>query len=962
MSRNLRWRWIFIIAVVLCCVVGIIGLPKSTQEVVENWNKNIRLGLDLKGGSHIVLQIQVQDAFKAEADQVIERLKEPLRKEGIEYVSMDRNEPASIETAGTIQINVRGVPIAKSGDFRRVVNDLTGQQWILASENSTDYKLTMRGDAALKLRQDTLTQSMSTIEKKVNALGVAEASVQQRGGSSDEAEILIQLPGVDDPARVKGILQTSALLELCEVKGGPFGSPDAARSANGGILPLGTKLVRGSSRTGDGSGDTWWLLGRSPVVTGRDLRDAKAQQSETQGRWDTGFVLTQDAARRFEKFTGANVGNRLAIVLDNVVLSAPTIQSKISDQGRITGAGTHDEAADLALNLRAGSLPAGAKVIEERTVGPSLGADSIRRGVTAGIVGLALLIAAMVLYYRGAGFNAVLALLLNTIMTVAALSYIDATWTLPGIAGLVLSIGMAVDSNVLIFERIKEELRSGKAIAAAISSGFDRAFATIIDTHVTTVVASAFLFIFGTGPVRGFAVTLVIGLIANVFTAVFVSRAIFDLDLWKRPRITHLSIGSGRTELFKAASFDFLSKRNLTLGLSMLAIVISVVSLAVKGGPKYGLDFRGGTNMYVRFDPKPPIKGLRGALSTRLKGDFSLQETQGTGEFIIGTELANEARLDEVRQTVEQTLREKYANLGGKLDLNNANQTALEDRVRRALPALAENDVKDLATRLLSYRDKDKNGLVGNLDELGKVQGVSPQVLTALKQELGVGTFNIRSVEVVGPRAGEELRQQAMLATLCALGGMLIYVAFRFKLISGAAAVIATVHDVIITLGLFSLTGREIDLTVIAALLTLIGYSMNDKIVVLDRVRENLRANRRGSFLELVNQSINQTLSRTILTASLTLVACLALYFLGGKVLNGIAFALCAGIVVGTYSSIFVASALLVMWHRFQERRGAPVAGTRPRPKPEVAYDLPASTLARALRSKGRPHPRPSAR
>ncbi|MBZ5636633.1 MAG: protein translocase subunit SecD [Acidobacteriia bacterium] len=958
MSKNLRWKWIFIVAVVLSCVFGVIGLPKSTKELTENWTKNIRLGLDLKGGSHIVLQIQVQDAFKAEADQVIERLKEPLRKESVEYVSIDRNEPASIETAGTIQINVRGVPIAKASDFRRIVNDLAGQQWVLASENSTDYKLTMRGDAALKLRQDTLTQSMSTIEKKVNGLGVAEASVQQRGGSSGESEILIQLPGVDDPARVKGILQTSALLELCEVKSGPFESQDAARSANGGVLPLGTKLVRGSSKTGDGNGDTWWLLGRSPVVTGRDVRNARAQQDATNRTWETSFVLSQEAASRFGQFTGSHIGQRLAIVLDNRVLTAPTVQSKISDSGVINNIGSQEDASDLALNLRAGSLPAGAKVIEERTVGPSLGADSIRRGVTAGIVGLALLIAAMVLYYRGAGFNAVLALLLNTIMTVAALSYIDATWTLPGIAGLVLSIGMAVDSNVLIFERIKEELRSGKAIPAAISSGFARAFATIIDTHVTTVVASAFLFIFGTGPVRGFAVTLVIGLIANVLTAVFVSRAIFDIELWKRPKMTHLSIGTGRTELFKATSIDFLSKRNLTLGLSMLAIVISVVSLAVKGGPKYGLDFRGGTNMYVRFDPKPPIEELRSTLSSRLKGDFSLQETQGTGEFIIGTELANEEKLDEVRQTVEQTLREKYANLGGKLDLNNANQAALEDRVRRALPSLAEQDVKDLATRVLTYRDKERNGLVGNLEELSKVPGVNPQVLAALKQELGVGTFNIRSVEVVGPRAGQELRQQALLATVCALGGMLIYVAFRFKLISGAAAVIATIHDVVITLGLFSLTGREIDLTVIAALLTLIGYSMNDKIVVLDRVRENLRAKYRGSFLDLVNQSINQTLSRTILTAGLTLLACLSLYFLGGKVLNGIAFALCAGIVVGTYSSIFVASALLVMWHQFQERREAPAAGTRPQPKQDVAYDVPNSNLARALRSKGRPQPK----
>ncbi len=922
MPKNLRWKWIVIVAVVAGCILGITGLPTSAGELAANWNKNIRLGLDLKGGSHIVLQIQVQDAFKAEADMTIERLKELLTKENIEYASMDRNEPASIDAANAIQIDIRGVPAAKAGDFRRLAADATSQQWILSAEGSTDYRLNLRKEAALKLREDTLIQSVASIEKKVNGLGVAEASVQRRGGTGGETEILVQLPGVDDPARVRGILQTSAMLELCEVKGGPYPSREAAIGENKGMLPFNTRLVRGSLRSGDGRSETWWLLTRSPVVTGRDLRDARAQQNgENLRRWETGFVLTQDAARRFDRFTSANIGNRLAIVLDGIVLSAPAIQDRISDQGVITGAADQQEAADLALNLRAGSLPAGAKLIEERTVGPSLGADSIRRGVTAGIVGLALVVASMIGYYRGAGWNAVLALLLNTIMTVAGLSYIDATWTLPGIAGLVLSIGMAVDSNVLIFERIKEEMRSGKAIPAAVSAGFSRALATIIDTHVTTVVASAFLFIFGTGPVRGFAVTLVIGLVANLFTAVFVSRAIFDVKLWRKPRLATLSIGK---ELFKPTHIDFLSRRAATLGLSVLAIAIGIASLTIKGGPKYGLDFRGGTQIYVRFDPKPPIDEVRQALSAKL--DVSLQETQGTGEFIIGTGLADEASLDQAREAVEATLRAKYANLAGKLDLNNATQAGLEDRLRKALPAagvsLNEEELKGLVTRILSYRDREKSGVVVNLDELSKVQGVDPKVLSAVRQECGLGSFNIRSVEVVGPRAGAQLRRQAVLATLCALGGMLIYVAFRFRLISGAAAVIATLHDVIITLGLFSLMNREIDLTIVAALLTLIGYSMNDKIVVFDRVRENMRGMRRGgSFFDLVNLSINQTLSRTLLTAGPTLLACLALYFLGGEVLNGIAFALFTGIVVGTYSSIFVASALLVMWEQY---RGAP--------------------------------------
>ncbi len=912
-----------IVLVTAACIAGVTGFPKSKQELLANWQRNIRLGLDLKGGSHIVLQIQVQDAMKAEADVLIERLKDLLSKEGISYGSVDRNDPATIDEANNIQVTVRAVPPARGADFRRLAGDAAGQQWLVASEGQDSYRLNLRPEAALKMRADTLTQAISTIEKRVNGLGVAEASVQRRGGTGGEAEIIVQLPGVDDPARIKGILQTSALLELAEVKGGPYSSRADALTSNNGALPLGTRLVRGLVRASDGAGEAWWLLARSPVVTGRDLRNATAQQGAMSRGWETAFVLTQDAAKRFERFTGTHIGQRLAIVLDNQVLSAPVIEGKISDNGVINNIGSQEDASDLALNLRAGSLPAGVKLIEERTVGPSLGADSIRRGVTAGVVGLLLVIASMVGYYRGAGLNAVFALLLNTIMTVAALSYLDATWTLPGIAGLVLSIGMAVDSNVLIFERIKEELRAGKSVPGAISAGFDRALVTIIDTHVTTVVASAFLFLFGTGPVRGFAVTLVIGLVANLFTAVFVSRAIFDWRLWRDPQLKELSIGK---ELFQQTNFDFLSRRTLALGLSGLAILISIGSLVVKGGPRYGLDFRGGIQMEVRFDPKPPISEVREVLASRSKG-ISLQETtQGAGEFLIGSELAAESSLEGARREVEAALREKYGNFGSKLDLNNATKAGLVERLSPALGA--SGDLEGLVGRILSFRDQSRGGVLRDYDDLRTVPGVDEKVLGALRQETGLGSFNIRSVEIVGPRAGEQLQRQALLATGSALAGMLLYIAFRFKLVSGAAAVIATIHDVIITLGLFSLTNREVDLTIIAALLTLIGYSMNDKIVVFDRVRENMLSKKRGAtFLDLVNQSINQTLSRTLLTAGPTLLACIALYFLGGEVLNGIAFALFVGIVVGTYSSIFVASSLLVMWE--QRKAGVAVgAGT----------------------------------
>jgi preprotein translocase subunit SecD len=537
MKRNLKIKAGVIVAVILVCLYGIIGLPKSKDELIANWKKNIHLGLDLSGGTQLVMSVQLQDASKAFADNTIERMKEELKKDNLDYASIDRNDPSRLEDADKIQIDIKGVPVGKSSAFRGAISETFGE-WILTAVNSTDYKMTMKPTEALKLGRETMTQTMATIERKINGLGLAESSVQPTGRSDAEAELLVQLPGVDDPAHVKSLLQTQAVLEWDEVKDGPFASRDEGLGKHGGILPLNTKLVPTTLR---GGMQSWYLVSRSPVVRGTDIRDAHASQGEL-NRWETNFVLTQEAAKRFERYTESNIGNRAAIVVDGQVISAPTIQSRISDTGRITGAASQEEANDLALNLRAGSLPASVIYSEERTVGPSLGADSIREGFRAGIAGLVAVVFWMLFYYRRSGINATLALVLNAIILIAALSYFDATLTLPGIAGVILTIGMAVDSNVLIFERIREELRSGKAIIAAVDAGFSKAFLTIIDTHVTTMVSCAFLFIFGTGPVKGFAVTLVIGLAANVFTAVFVSKTIFDFELSGKRQVTALSI------------------------------------------------------------------------------------------------------------------------------------------------------------------------------------------------------------------------------------------------------------------------------------------------------------------------------------------------------------------------------------------------------------------------------------
>jgi preprotein translocase subunit SecD len=400
--------------------------------------------------------------------------------------------------------------------------------------------LSLKASAVANIRNQALEQSKNTIRNRIDQLGVTEPTIADYG--QGDYELVVQLPGVDDPTRVKDIIQSTAMLTLKIVRDGPFPTREAALAAHGGILPPDSELLPGRRESGDTTGtEAWYIVDRIAAVTGRDLRDAQPRPDEN-GRPSVNFSLTRDGAARFARVTGANIGKQLAIILDNRVVSAPVIQGQISDNGRITGSFTPQQAADLALVLRSGALPASIKYEQETTVGPSLGADSIRHGVIASIVGFVAVMAFMLVYYRGAGINADVALVLNLIILVAVLAYFGAVLTLPGIAGVILTVGMGVDSNVLIFERIREELRLGKTVGAAVAGGFDHAFLTIIDTHVTTVVSALILFTFGTGPIRGFAVTLTIGLIANLFTSVFVSRVIFDYVLSKRVKGEALSV------------------------------------------------------------------------------------------------------------------------------------------------------------------------------------------------------------------------------------------------------------------------------------------------------------------------------------------------------------------------------------------------------------------------------------
>ncbi|HEY2351224.1 MAG TPA: protein translocase subunit SecD [Candidatus Acidoferrum sp.] len=544
MNPNLKWKALFIIAVVLVCIYVLIGtptFPTSVQQIKDNFSHQIKLGLDLQGGTHLILQVQVQEAIAQETDQTVDRLISQLRAKDIHYDEIRRVDDT--------HILVRNVDPVQLSNFRDIVSTQYSNVWDMSptAGDPTGYTLTLRAGAIAQIEEQTMDQSMETIARRINALGLTEPTIQLHGRKDNE--ILVQLPGEGDPTRAKSVIQAGGQLELRLVEDPtPYASESEALVKHGGVLPPNTELVPGRSerRTASGAqdtGDTWYLLSRAPVVTGRDLRSAtESRNSNNPGQFEVNFTLSGDAAKRFGPFTEQNKGRQMAIVLDHRVYSAPVINGRIDDSGMIEGNFSQESAHDLALVLRAGALPASIKYLEERTVGPSLGADSIRHGVRASILSLLVVMAFMLFYYRQSGFNAVLALVLNLFILLAVLAMAGAVLTLPGIAGVILTIGMGVDSNVLVFERIREELRNGKAAASAVEAGFAKAFLTIIDTHVTTVVSAFFLFLFGTGPIRGFAVTLTIGLIANVFTAIYVSKTIFHYHLSKMDRQAELSI------------------------------------------------------------------------------------------------------------------------------------------------------------------------------------------------------------------------------------------------------------------------------------------------------------------------------------------------------------------------------------------------------------------------------------
>ncbi|HEY7406332.1 MAG TPA: protein translocase subunit SecD [Candidatus Angelobacter sp.] len=539
MQKNLLIKLAVIIGTLLVFLYGIFGIPGSLSGdgLKEAVLKNIHLGLDLKGGTHLILQVQVSDAINAESDRAIEILRDEFSKARITYADISKPDPNQPE-----KVVIKGLLPDSSTQVRDIVQSKLPE---FAQTQGADNSqvLTLKPEQIAQLKSDTLDKSIEAIRNRVDALGVSEPLIQKNG--LGENQILVQLPGVDDPGRVKEIIKSTARLELRESRGS-YPSQQAAMQQLGGVIPPNMVLLPGKPDR-NGHGDAVYLVSKTSVVSGMDIRDAREGTRSTTNEPVVNFYLNPEPAKKFAAFTGAHLKSgpdpaNLAIVLDNQVISAPGIEGQISDSGEIFGSFTPESAKDLAMLLRSGALPASLHYLTESTVGPSLGADSIRSGVKAAIAGMLAVMIFMFVYYRGAGINANLALILNLVILLGFMGFFGAVLTLPGIAGVILTVGMGVDSNVLIFERIREELRHGKAPAAAVDQGFARAWTTILDTHVTTIVSAVILFFVGTGPVSGFGLTLIFGLLANLFTAVFVSRVIFDAVLSRKTRGAALSI------------------------------------------------------------------------------------------------------------------------------------------------------------------------------------------------------------------------------------------------------------------------------------------------------------------------------------------------------------------------------------------------------------------------------------
>lgn len=841
-----RWKTFFIWFTVLVSVlVALPNLLSDEQlEALPSWmpSKKVTLGLDLQGGSHIMLKIEKADIVKERLETTVGDIRAALRDAGIRYTGLSgvgqqvqvRITDADKVEAAKEALSSLTAPVSVGGLTGGTIEEVTLQEdGTLLRFNLTDAGIDYRAGSAL-------TQSMEVVRRRVDELGTTEPMIQRQGND----RIIVQVPGLQDPQRLKSLLNQTAKLSFHMVD---MSMP--VTEAINGRPPANAEVLYSQDDPA-----VPYLVEKRALVSGENLVDAQASFNQQTNEPVVTFRFDSKGAQRFAQATQENVGRPFAIVLDDQVISAPVIREPIiGGSGQISGNFSVEGANDLAVLLRAGALPATLTVVEERTVGPGLGQDSINAGIFASGIGAIFVVLFMLGFYGSFGVMANIALAANIVMILAVLSLIGSTLTLPGIAGIVLTMGMAVDSNVLVYERIREEAKSGRPLVQSIEIGFNKAFATIVDANLTTLIAAAVLFFLGSGPVKGFAVTLAIGIITTVFTAFTMTRWLMAVWFrWRRPK--HLPKGI-RTGMFDAQNIRFMAIRRYTFGIAGALALASMVGFLTVG-LNLGIDFQGGSIIEVKArSGTADIGEIRDRLS-----ELNLGEVQAQG---FGDPASVLIRIQ--------------AQEGGE----NAEQSAI---------TLVRGELED--------------------------------------------AYEFRRVEVVGPAVSGELTQTATIGVAVSLLFILIYIWFRFEWQFAVGSIIATLHDVILTLGLFVLLGIEFNLTSIAAILTIIGYSLNDTVVVYDRMRENLRRYKKMPLDVLIDTSINQTLSRTVLTGSTTLLALLALYLFGGEVIASFTLAMLFGVLVGTFSSVYIAAPVLIAFklrpETFQEQdaeSARPVSG-----------------------------------
>ncbi len=821
-----RWKTISLWLVVLLAFIVAAPnlLPQSTLASLPSWfpKRQMTLGLDLQGGSHILLQIDRNGMIADHLETARDDIRIALRDARIGYTGLSGS-------GRTVQVRIRDAdqldaaktalasltePISSGLFGAGVVSELSMQE---PEPGLLRFTLT---DEGIDYRMATaLSQSVEVVNRRVNELGTTEPIIQRQGTD----RILVQVPGLDDPQRLKDILGQTARLTFQMVD-----QSMPAQEAVQGRPPAGSTVMYSNDDP-----PIPYVIENRVIVSGENLIDAQTSFDQRTNEPVVSFRFDNQGATRFGQTTQQNVGRLFAIILDNEVISAPQIREPIlGGSGQISGNFTVQSANDLAVLLRAGALPVDLNIIEERTVGPSLGQDSIEAGAISALVGAALVFVSMFVIYGWLGLIANIALLANIGMLVAILTMLGATLTLPGIAGIVLTIGMAVDSNVIIFERVREEVAKGRSIVQSFDQGFQRALSTVVDANLTSMIVAGILFYVGTGPVRGFAVTLGIGLVTTVFTAYTLTR--WMVAVWWLRRFKPKNLPRGLVHYLPLEpKIGFMKVRNLMFGVSV-ALSLAVVGLFFVKDFNYGIDFQGGSLIEVQArGPQADPGDVRARLNELNLGEVQVQE-YGDRELMIRLQTQ---------------------------DGDNAEQSAMQ-----------------------SVRDTLQND------------------------------YEFRRIEVVGPTVSGELALTGTIGILLSMVGMLIYIWLRFEWQFGVGAIVSTAHDVILIVGVYLLFGLEMNLTAIAAILTVVGYSINDTIVIYDRIRETLRKYKKMPLDELINLSLNQTFSRTILTGLTTLLALFALYFFGGEVISSFVFPILIGLFIGTYSSLFVAGPMLILF------------------------------------------------